>query len=207
MKGGEPFVSQETLTFQNQPELRIDQNNLISTGALSANSAYSYGGEVGINWRNFLVQGGYYQIKLNQLLPPSQLSPILSFGGGYVEGGWVITGEPIRYSVGDAAFARPKVANPWSWGGGGWGAWELGARYSVMNLNSNVIDGVPQSVTGGVYGGFQQVCGVALSWYPNDWLRFMLQFQYVNVNKLDSTGTVQIGQRFETLAGRVQIAF
>jgi phosphate-selective porin OprO/OprP len=76
-----------------------------------------------------------------------------------------------------------------------------------MNLNSHVTDGVPQSVTGGVYGGFQQVYGVALSWYPRDWLRLMLQFQYVNVNKLDSTGTVQIGQRFETLAGRVQVAF
>jgi phosphate-selective porin len=81
------------------------------------------------------------------------------------------------------------------------------ARYSVMDLNSNVIDGLPQSATGGVYGGFQQVYGAALSWYPNDWLRSMLQYQYVNVNKLNSGGTVQIGQRFETLAGRVQVAF
>jgi hypothetical protein len=32
----------------------------------------------------------------------------------------------------------------------------------------------------------------------------MLQFQNVDVNKLNSAGTVQIGQRFETLAGRVQ---
>jgi phosphate-selective porin OprO/OprP len=206
MKSGTPFVSQETLTLQNQPELRIDGNNLISTGALSANSAYSYGGELGISWRNFLVQGGYYQIKLNQLLPPSSPSPVLNFGGGYVEGGWVITGEPIRYKADDAAFARPKVANPFSLGGG-LGTWELGARYSVMNLNSNVVDGTPQSVTGGVYGGFQQVYGAALSWYPNDWLRFMLQFQYVNVNKLDPTGKISLGQRFETLAGRVQIAF
>ena len=43
---------------------------------------------------------------------------------------------------------------------------------------------------------------IALSWYPNDWLRFMLQLQYVNVNKLNSAGTVQIGQRFETLAAQ-----
>jgi phosphate-selective porin OprO/OprP len=76
-----------------------------------------------------------------------------------------------------------------------------------MNLNSNVIDGVAESVTGGVFGGFQQVYGAALSWYPNDWVRLMLQFQYVNVNKLDPTGKIQIGQRFETLAGRVQVAF
>jgi phosphate-selective porin OprO/OprP len=206
MKGGVPFVSQQTLTYQNQPELRIDQNNLISTGALSSTSANSFGGEIGINWRNYLVQGGYYTINNNQLLPPGKPSPVLSFGGGYVEGGWVITGEPIRYSVGDAAFARPRVTNPFSLGGG-IGAWELAGRYSVMNLNSNVIDGVAESVTGGVFGGFQQVYGAALSWYPNDRLRLMLQFQYVNVNKLDPTGKIQIGQRFETLAGRVQVAF
>jgi hypothetical protein len=35
----------------------------------------------------------------------------------------------------------------------------------------------------------------------------MLQFQYVNVNKLNSGGTTQIGQKFETLAGRIQVAF
>jgi hypothetical protein len=34
-----------------------------------------------------------------------------------------------------------------------------------------------------------------------------LQFQYVEVNKLNSAGTVQIGQRFETLAARDQAAW
>ena len=63
---------------------------------------------------------------------------------------------------------------------------------------------MPQSVTGGLYGGQQQVASLALSWYPNDWLRFILQFQHTNVNKLNSAGTVQIGQRVETLAARAQ---
>jgi phosphate-selective porin OprO/OprP len=66
---------------------------------------------------------------------------------------------------------------------------------------------VTQSVTGGVYGDYQQVFGTALSWYPNDWVPLMLQFQVTNVDKLNSAGTVQIGQRFETLPGRVQVAF
>jgi phosphate-selective porin OprO and OprP len=73
-----------------------------------------------------------------------------------------------------------------------------------VDLDSNVIPGVSQSVTGGVYGGQQQIAALAISWYPNDWLRFMLQFQYVDVNKLNSAGTVQIGQRFETLGARAQ---
>jgi hypothetical protein len=38
-------------------------------------------------------------------------------------------------------------------------------------------------------------------------VRFYLQFQYTQVDKLNSAGSVQIGQNFETLAGRVQVAF
>jgi phosphate-selective porin OprO and OprP len=66
---------------------------------------------------------------------------------------------------------------------------------------------VAQSLTGGVYGGQQQIAALALSWYANNWLRFMLQFQYVDVDKLNSAETVQIGQRFETLAGRAQVVW
>ena len=124
-----------------------------------------------------------------------------------MEAGWVLTGEPIRYSVGDAAFVRPKVDRPWTLDGPGIGAWELSGRYSAMDLNSHVTPGVAQSVTGGVYGGFQQVSGVLLSWYPNDWVRFYMQFQHTHVDRLNSAGTVQIGQSFSTLAGRVQVAF
>jgi phosphate-selective porin OprO and OprP len=203
---GTQFVNQETLTFQDRPELNIDVNNLVSSGALSASGANSYGGGAGISWRNFLVQGEYYQINVNQLVAPTKPNPVLGFNGGYVEGGWVITGEPIIYNVGAAAFARPKVAEPFSLGGGT-GAWELSARYSATNLTSNTTPGVAQSVTGGVSGGFQQVAGVALSWYPDDWVRLYLQGQYVNVDKLNAAGTSQIGQHYFSLAGRVQVAF
>ena len=205
---GTPGVNVQTLIFQDRPEDRAaDQNRLISTGNLSASSANVYGGGLGASWRNFLVQGEYYAINMNQAKNPPAHQPSLAFNGGYVEGGWVITGEPIRYSTGDAAFGRPKVAEPWTLDGPGIGAWELGLRYSVMNLNSNVIPGVSQTTTGGIYGGLQKIVGLNLSWYPNDWVRFYLQFQYTNVDKLNSAGSVQIGQNFETLAGRVQIAF
>jgi phosphate-selective porin OprO/OprP len=204
---GTPFVSQDTLTFQDRPELNIDENNLITTGALSASGANSFGGGTGISWRNFLVQGEYYQINVDQLVAPNKFNPVLGFNGGYVETGWVITGEPIRYNVGAAAFQRPEVANPFSIHGGGLGAWELAARYSVTNLTSNTIPGAAQSVTGGVNGGFQQIAALGLSWYPNDWIRLYLQGQYVNVDRLNAAGTSQIGQHFFTLAGRFQVAF
>jgi phosphate-selective porin OprO/OprP len=208
---GAPGVSRTTINLQDRPELRIDMNNLISTGNLSVSNANVYGGGTGISWRNFLVQGEYYHIGETQSKLPGVPAPNLNFNGGYVEAGWNITGEPFRYSTGDAAFARPKVADPFRVDETGFspgiGAWQLAARWSVMNLNSNVTPGVSQTRTGGIYGGYQQIFGAALSWYPNDWVRFYLQFQYTMVDKLNSAGTVQIGQKFETLAGRVQVAF
>jgi phosphate-selective porin OprO/OprP len=210
---GTPGVSQKTLSFQDRPEDRAaDQNRLISTGNISSTTANVYGGEVAINWRNLLVQGGYYQIGDNQSAKPLNApAPSLSFNGGYVEGGWNITGEPFRYNVGSAAFARPKVNDPFiineNGVSPGIGAWQVAARYSAMNLNSNVTPGRSQTLTGGVFGGYQQIVGAALSWYPNDWIRFELQFQYTQVDKRNSAGTSQIGQNFETLAGRMQVAF
>jgi phosphate-selective porin OprO/OprP len=201
---GTPGVSRTTLTFGDFPELRIAFDQLVDTGPLSASGASVYGGGLGANWRNFLVQGEYYQIGVTQSKLPGLPAPRLDFNGGYVEGSWVLTGEPHPYDAARAAWARPKVAHPFSVGGGGIGAWEIAARYSTVELNSNVVSGVAQSLTGGVYGGRQQIAALALSWYPNDWLRFILQFQYVDVSKLNSAGTVQIGQRFETLAARAQ---
>jgi phosphate-selective porin OprO and OprP len=204
---GTPGVSRTTLTLGDFPELRIDFNQLVSTGALSTRSANVYGGALGASWRNFQLQGEYYQIGLNQSKLPGVPSPRLGFNGGYVEGGWVITGEPIPYDITRAAWASPKVDHPFSLEDGGIGAWVLGARYSTVSLDSNVVPGVPQSLTGGIFGGRQQIAAFALSWYPNDWVRFMLQFQRTNVNKLNAAGKVQIGQQFETFAGRAQVAF
>jgi phosphate-selective porin OprO/OprP len=209
---GTPEVSRTTLSFGDRPEDRAaDQNKLINTSNLSSSSANVIGGEAAINWRNLLLQGGYYQINDIQSKLPGVPAPGLSFNGGYVEAGWNITGEPFRYNVGSAAFARPKVDDPFIINENGFspgiGAWQLGARWSVMNLNSNVTPGVSQSVTGGIFGGYQQIFGAALSWYPNDWIRFEMQFQYSIVDKLNAAGTTQIGQKFTTLAGRMQVAF
>ena len=122
---GTPGVSGTTISLGDQPELRIDFNKLVSTGTLSANGASVYGGELAIGWRNLLVQGEYYQLGVTQAKLPQVPAPRLGFNGGYVEGGWVLTGEPIPYDAARAAWGRPKVDRPFSLADGGIGAWEL----------------------------------------------------------------------------------
>ena len=131
---GTPGVSGTTISLGDQPELRIDFNKLVSTGTLSANGASVYGGELAIGWRNLLVQGEYYQLGVTQAKLPNVPAPRLGFNGGYVEGGWVLTGEPIptiprgRPGVGQRSTARS--ASPMA----GSALGSLSARYSTVSL-------------------------------------------------------------------------
>jgi phosphate-selective porin OprO/OprP len=189
----QPGDGVHNIQLRDRPELRIDMNRLIDTGTIDTDTADTWGFEVGGNWRNFLLQGEYIRIDVDRRGGDSDVH----FQGGYVEGSWVITGEQRKYSASSAAFARPVPAHPFDPINGerGWGAWELAARYSVTDLDDADIN-----------GGNQKVYGVALSWYPNALLRFILQGDYVDVDREDAAGS-EIGQKFWDVALRSQIAF
>ncbi|WP_176849492.1 porin [Belnapia rosea] len=199
----------QTLRLRDRPEWRAGDpsTRLIDTGNLPADHASTWGPEFGVRWRNFMLQGEYQQINVEQAQASGALRPDLTFDGGYVEASWVMTGEPRRYSTSSAAFGRPSPKHPFDFRGGGWGAWELMARYSVADLNDKVTRGRAQTTTGGVYGGRQEVVGLGLSWYPTNFLRFMLDWNIVNVDRLNTAGTQQIGDRFHTIGLRSQMAF
>ena len=57
-----------------------------------------------------------------------------------IEASWLLTGESRRYSPTSAAFQAPKPRIPFV-GRGGWGAWELAARFSQLDLNSGIVNG------------------------------------------------------------------
>ena len=54
--------------------------------------------------------------------------------GFYVQGSYFLTGENRRYKNG--AFSSVKVKDPV--GGGGWGGWEVGLRYSSTDLGAGI---------------------------------------------------------------------
>lgn len=61
--------------------------------------------------------------------------------------------------------------------------------------------------TGGVYGGVQDVSVIGMNWYPNDDLRLMLDYGFINVDRLNAAGATQVGQRIQAVALRAQAAF
>ncbi len=84
----------------------------------------------------------------------------------------------------------------------GWGAWEIAARYSTMDLN-NLI-----GTSTGVAGGRQNVYTVALNWYINRNVRLMFDYLHGDISKqVSATNFGDSGSKFDAFAMRTQIAF
>ena len=93
-----------------------------------------------------------------------------TFTGWYVFGSWFITGESRSYSQSSATFGRVKPKNNFSIGKPGWGALELAARYSTVDLTEEDVNGGEQyNITGG------------LNWHLNPNTRIMFNYIYADL--------------------------
>lgn len=178
----------DTVRFRDRPELRVDSNRLVDTGPIDASHAYTGGVELAAVYRNLSLQGEYLRFGADR--KPGQ--PDVDFGGWYVFGSWVLTGESRRYNNARGAFGGVRPERPFDPAEGGWGAFELLARYSTVDLNDR-----------DVRGGEQDVITLGLNWYLNNNIRFMFNYQYVDVDRRDATG-LQIGQDFHAISMRAQ---
>jgi phosphate-selective porin OprO/OprP len=90
--------------------------------------------------------------------------------GGYLSASYFLTGETRAYDGEEGVFGRVKVKHPVQ--DGGWGAWQLGARFDTIALNDNGAD---------VEGGKQYSAIAGVNWYLNDHIRTMLDFAWTHV--------------------------
>jgi len=239
-----------SFTFSDPPEFTFDSNGytLANTGALNANHISQWGVETAGNWHSLYGQAGYYGFEVDrsqvayatttgtQIVQPNADH----FSGWYVQGTWLLTGEERLYNVGTGAFTPPLVTTPLNFAKGEWGAFELAGRYSDLNLNDHVNDtsnvqianaaGVPAGTHtydffNTVRGGDQRVFTAGLNWYPNNVVRFAVNYELIQNSKLQSgsspnpltgvttatTGaalppTVNGGQNLSAVAIRAQLA-
>jgi phosphate-selective porin OprO/OprP len=194
-----------SVSLSDRPELRVDGTQLITTGGIDAAHVSHYGGEAAFQKGPFLIQSEYFQYQIDRRIPiAGAANP--HFDGWYAEAAWTLSGEQRRYNNITGAFDAPAVAHPLDVSHNQFGAFELAARYSDTDLNYNA--GVAGAATplGGVRGGEQRIWAAGLNWYPNPDIKFGLQYQWVDINRLNATG-VQIGQSYNAVALRSQVAF
>jgi len=203
-----------TMTFAAAPELTVDNTGakLVSTGALNAEQVLQWGLETGGQWKNFYGQAGYFGFDVAGRGGAANAA----FGGWYTQASWVLTGESRVYNSASGAFGNPKPAAPFAFDGVNWGALEIAARYSDLDLNDRAgVIGSPMPA-GGIRGGDQRIVTFGLNWYPNSEIRFALQAQNTQISRIGTIpagaghgaiANAQVGQSFNTLALRSQIAF
>ena len=197
-----------SFSLGDMPELTVDNSGakLITTGPMNARDVWQWGLESGVRWRSLYAQGGYFRFGMD--LRNGGGSD--GFGGWYAQAAWTITGEPRTYSPVSGAFVNPAPRQPFSPAMGGWGAWEIVGRYSEMDLNDKNGTAGSTPSAAAVLGGEQRIGTAGLNWYPVTTLRFEFQYQHVIIDRLgafSASGYSQLGQRFDSLALRSQIAF
>jgi len=208
---GSTPVTSATVAFNDTPEQRIDGTKLVDTGKIDARHAGTVGFEVAVQKQNVLLQGEYEYLAVDRS-DPGLSSP--DFSGFYVSGSWVITGETRKYNTATAAFDAPPVAHPFNPKAGTWGAFELAARYSDLDLNYHQGVRGTAGPADAVRGGDQSIWTAGVNWYLSPIVRFVVDYQHVKISRLSPNATnfntpvgAQIGQSYDAVVVRSQVAF
>lgn len=82
--------------------------------------------------------------------------PDAKLSGWYAAGSWMLTGEPRRYKSGVFKSVTP---------GGRFGAWELGVRYSHLDLDDGLVR-----------GGTEDNVTLGLNWYAGEHIRVLANY-------------------------------
>jgi phosphate-selective porin OprO/OprP len=173
-------------------------NYHLNTGTLPVDSVDVFGTETAVVAGPFSMQAEFMRAYLSFQKDYSDLSffginrPVQPhdrhFTGYYLQASCLLTGERREYDRATGTFLRVVPRKSLSVHGGGWGAWELAARYDTLNLND-------YDVRAGVIGGEARNITAGVNWYLTPAMR--LTFNYVNshIKQLSYEGTMNI---FET---------
>jgi len=217
----------DAIQLADRPELRIDPTTVLNTGNIPASGGQVYGVEVAASYYNFFAQGEYYHYVIDTRagVPalPGNLQgggpgPTLNFDGGYLQASYSIGGTR-HYDATRGAYTGVIPEMPMAPGSAGWGALELAGRYTIVNLNSPDLTtavlgpaySAPGVFTGGTttYGGGKETTyGIGLNWYPNNNMKFMLDYEHVVVdNPQFFNGANYRGATIDWIAARSQLVF
>ncbi len=227
--------------YRARPGSQLTDVRFVDTGSFAAEGDTILGLEFAAVFKKFYFAGEAQWLNANAYTPGALASGLDSFSGGnvavvptsdpsffgaYGEVGYFFTGETRGYKRGDGTWSRTKVLTPL--GKGGFGALQLALRYDFLDLADDaLIAGPTNNFTTGITslaalatrqgrGGTQSSYVIGLNWYPNDYVRVMINYGRVEVEggplaaSVDPLATVPVNQRrygVDVLQTRLQFDF
>ena len=143
----------------------------VDTGNIAAGWENRLGLEAAYVHGPFCLQGEYIGTAVDATGEPDR-----GFSGYYAYASYFLTGEHRPYSQKNGIFCRVKPNV--NFGKGGIGAWEMGVRFSHLDLDD-----------GAITGGDLDDITLGLNWYLNPNVRTMLN--YIRAD-LDTVGDADI---------------
>ena len=102
----------------------------------------------------------------------------LSFSGYHITGSWILSGEMRSYNFKSGTLGPVPVAR--SVYQGGWGAWEVAARFSSIDLTDGPVD-----------GGEMDILSLGLNWWLSPIFNVNLNYRFITNDQGGLGGDVQ----------------
>ena len=187
-------------------ELPLGETNLLTSGELTnVSQIWAVGPQAALRWKKFLLKGEYYRIGVQRKNETGIVSlPSLGFNGWYIAANYTLLGYGRAYNPQRGAFTTPGVEYDFDPRVHHWGALEVSARWSVLDLNDVVNQGGE-----GVDGNKQTVWKAGFNWYPTRQLKIMLDYAHFFVTPSKGVaGNVNLyGRSGNAVASRFQVSF
>jgi phosphate-selective porin OprO/OprP len=151
----------EGVRFLTEPEFNKSPI-FVDTGPLDANGGFQVNLET--SWRKgpYWLHAEYVSTDVD-----SPSSGDLDFSGYHVTGSWIFSGEMRTYNKKSGIMGPIPVAR--SVYQGGWGAWELSARFSSLDLTDGLVD-----------GGEMDIFSVGLNWWLSPIFNVNMNYRFID---------------------------
>jgi len=91
----------------------------------------------------------------------------LDFSGYHITGSWILSGEMRGYNKKSGIMGPIRIARDVYHGG--WGAWELGLRFSSLDLTDGPVD-----------GGEMDIISLGLNWWLSPVFNVNLNYRFID---------------------------
>jgi phosphate-selective porin OprO/OprP len=215
-----------SINLQDRPQIRVDGTRLVSTGGIAAQTADLIAFDIAGNYENFYLGGEWTQFTLDRRCgtaaapftggvcagqPFRAIADNPTFQGWFAHASWIITGETRPYTVASlnnetGGWQQPVPSRPFSLRGDSWGAWEVAARYSYIDLDWNPTQTQTATQLAGIVGGKERTFDIGVNWYMNRNVKLQVHQSWVSVDRGSATNRSNQSQDLGIMGVRLQFS-